>query len=603
MRASIGLALLLLSAPAYAQPSVFAGDPVEPGSGRPFSILPGAPLVYPGVDGAFGTQDDVVDFQVRGDVDVVVRSGATYTPGEAIPPPNASAASAPGVVAGGVRIGIGDEVPFQVILSDGLPPALAGNPLVDSDLDDRGTLVFAYGDLDGDGFIGPRTADGDEDVELERQEVLAPIGRTLGRIAGGVASGTIATSIGAPPSAGGLGVVLAAGVATGSNPFLFEDGPWISTMAPAMFPLAQAQIIGGEPGQVPDPIGIVDLELEEESIYLPAPDDPTLGSIYAIPLDGSEVTVDLLRSESAAASRVAFAEPLSLAAFRASAQRRVLPAVDETGARALVESVAAIALASDGSATRADLVLMPSDLVGNPADPPPPGETIILQATPSIRIASPDTDLDPSREEITFTTSRFVRIAIDDTGRALTQPSVEWLFALRGGSPVAILRIDLGAGGAVAPLVDARLKVGLSSLSARGQMSVAASFAVDPAADLAAQPLHLRVDGPSLLVDRLLPAGSLVPSRGGRVLRFHDPKSASGPRIARLALVRSRRDPAHSEIRVTIARLDTSALSPATSALRLELEVDGVAHAADLTCTPKRSALTCASVALPAVVR
>ena len=149
--------------------------------------------------------------------------------------------------------------------------------------------------------------------------MLAPVGRTVGAIAGGVAEGTIATSVGAPPSAGGLGVVLSAGVATGAHAFLFEDGPWISTMAPAMFPLDQPSIIGGEPGEaVPDPLGIVDLELEDESVFIPAPDDPMLGSAYAIPLDGSSPTVDLLRSESAPATRAVFAAPIDPATFVAS---------------------------------------------------------------------------------------------------------------------------------------------------------------------------------------------------------------------------------------------------------------------------------------------
>jgi hypothetical protein len=587
--------LLIAAAPVRAQLAVFDGDPADGVTGAPYSMLPGLPLVLPGPDGKYATMDDVVDTGLTGDVDVVIRTGGTFT-GGAIPQPHAGVASAPVVVAGGQRIGIGDEATFQVILSDGLPPSVFGNPILTHELDVRGTLVFAYGDLDGDGFVGPRAADGDADLEIERQEVLAPVGRTVGAIASGVATGTIATSVGAPASAGGLGVVLSAGVATGSHPYLFEDGPWISTMAPAMFPLEQAKIVGGEPGQPnPDPLGIVDLELSDSSVFIPRTSDPTLGSRYAIPLDGTSPTVDLLRSESAEATRAVFAVPLDLATFKAGSAHRVLPAVDEHGDRALAEHVTQIALPCDGDASRVSLALMPADPIANPADPPPGGSTVVLQASPLVRIASPDTDGDPSREEISFADAAWVRVELDDAGQPLVEPARQHVLVLQNGVPVEMLRVDLAA--AAPRALDAtRTKLVLDAQASRDRLMADATFTADPLLDLTALPLALRVsDADGTIFERFLPAGALLANADGRVFRFHDPGGAQAPMLAHLSIRRALDDPTRHTLKLRVKRLEAGARTVRVPALRVEIAAATALFAADAPCSAGVHRAVCAT--------
>lgn len=587
--------LLATAATSRAQLAVFAGDPTDDVTGVPFSMLPGMPLVLPGPDGKYGTADDVVDTSLTGDVDVVIRTGGTFD-GGAIPLPHAGVANAPAVIAGGLRIGVGDEATFQVILSDGLPPSVFGNPITNDQLDVRGTLVFAYGDLDGDGFIGPRGADGDADLQVERQEVLQPVGRTVGAILGGVAQGTIATSVGAPASVGGLGVVLSAGVATGSHAFLFEDGPWISTMAPAMFPLEQAKIVGGEPGQPnPDPLGIVDLELSDSSVFIPATSDAKLGSAYAIPLDGSSPTVDLLRSESAEATRAVFVAPLEPATFVASSQHRVLPAVDEGGDRALAEHVTQITLPCDGDASRASLALMPADVTANPADPPAGGMTLVLQASPLVRIASPDTDGDPYREEISLADAKWVRVELDDAGQPLVEPAQQHVFVLENGVPVEVLRVDLQAA-TPAALSASRTKLVLDAPASRDRLIVDATFTAGATLDLAALPLAVRVsDATGTIFERFLPAGALVPNTDGRVFRFHDPAGSSSPMLAHLSIRRALDDPTRHTLKLRVKRLDAGARTTALPALQVQVAAATEAFAANAACTAGTHRVICAT--------
>lgn len=596
MRAALCASFLLATTgTARAQLAVFDGDPADGVTGVPFSMLPGLPLVLPGPDGKYGTGDDVLDTDLSGDIDVVIRTGGTFT-GGAIPAPHASVAGAPAVVPGGLRIGVGDEATFQVILSDGLPPSLYGNAILDHDLDLRGTLVFAYGDLDGDGFIGPRAADGDDDLQIERQEVLAPVGRTVGAIAGGVAEGTIATSVGAPASVGGLGVVLSAGVATGSHAYLFEDGPWISTMAPAMFPLEQAKIVGGEPGQAnPDPLGIVDLELSDSSLYIPATGAPTLGSAYAIPLDGSSPTVDLLRSETGDATRAVFVTPLDRATFVATSKRRVVPAVDEHGARALAEHVTRLTLPCDGDTSHASLALMPADVTANPADPPPGGLTVVLQASPLLRITSPDSDGDPSREEIAFADASWVRVEIDDAGQPLIEPALQHVFVLRDGVPVEVLGVELQAATFAAPSAS-RTRLVLDSVPSRDRLFVEATFTADPALDLAALPFALRVsDASGTIFERFLPAGTLSPNVEGRVFRFHDRAGSGSPKLAHLSIRRSIDDPTQHRLQLRVRRLDAGARTPAVPSVRVEIAAATLGLRSDVACVAGAHRAVCAT--------
>src|SRR5262249_6668513 len=180
-------------------------------------------------------------------------------------------------------------------------------------------------------------ADGDADDQVERQEILAPAGRAAASITAGVATGSLALTIAAPASAGGLGVVVTAGATTGTTPFLYFDGPSIATLLSYMPPHDPKGIIGCNGQGGPDPPRLlVDFELEFEKVFSPAPNDPVLGTPYAIPLDGSSPTVDLVRSVSGPASGVGFGSPVDVAGFVPDPSRRLLPAVGPAGQRTLL---------------------------------------------------------------------------------------------------------------------------------------------------------------------------------------------------------------------------------------------------------------------------
>ena len=232
------LALLLIAAmpAAAAQLPVFAGDPIDPTTGAPYIILPGVPLVNPGPDGRFGNRDDIIDPSIIGDVDLVVRTGGGYTGGP-IPAPHAGVAAAPAVVAGGTATGSGTTVAFQGIVSDGQPPFVTGNradrPRARRPAAARHRVCRSRRRrLHRTHRHGRRRRRRDRAPGDPR-----PRGARRGVDRGGVASGSLALTVGAPASAGGLGIVVTAGAATGTTPFLYFDGPWIATLLPYMPPL------------------------------------------------------------------------------------------------------------------------------------------------------------------------------------------------------------------------------------------------------------------------------------------------------------------------------------------------------------------------------
>src|SRR6185503_17311869 len=145
--------------------------------------------------------------------------------------------------------------------------------------------VFAFADLDGDGFVGPTDADGDTvDTERELQEASYVVGRRAAIFENGVATGQ-----GAPASAGGLHVVLTAAAYVG--PFVPDflegnvpDGPGIATMLP-FFPRIDAEraVESGGRGGPATPDVRLGVELEDE--FEPPVDDPVLGTPFALPTD------------------------------------------------------------------------------------------------------------------------------------------------------------------------------------------------------------------------------------------------------------------------------------------------------------------------------
>jgi hypothetical protein len=424
---------------------VFQGDPVGP-DGEPYPILPGLPLFLPGEDEEYGTSDDTIDSAIVGDVDLVVRAGGTYQ-GGAIPPPASGVALAPAVVPGGTGTGAGTGVAFQVILSDGRPAPPTGNALLGAEHDGRGALVVAYPDLDGDGVIGPTNADGSADNQVEMQETLSPAGRQVAVIVGGVAAGALGVSLGAPASAGGLGMALVGGALIGKSASAhYFDGPWVSTLLPFMPPIDPTRIIGRGNVRPPDPERLVEVTLEGERFGRLAPGHAVLGTPFAIPLDGSSVTVDVVRSVAGSAMAAKLLSPVDPATFVAASTRRVLAAVDPAGQRMAVEAVDALPLSDDGSGNGRTLFLVAADLFGNPTDPAP-SVTVALELDPALALVEPDADGDPERENVVLADGRAVLLRVDDAGGAGDGGSSARITATVGGLPTDSVRFVLAPGG------------------------------------------------------------------------------------------------------------------------------------------------------------
>ena len=601
------VAMLLIAAmpAAAAQLPVFASDPIDPTTGAPYIILPGVPLVNPGPDGRFGNGDDIIDPSIIGDVDLVVRTGGGYAGGP-IPAPHAGLAAAPAVVAGGTATGGGTTVAFQGIVSDGQPPFVTGNALTGPELDGRPLLAVAYADLDGDGFIGPTAADGDADDQVERQEILVPAGRAAASIAAGVATGSLALTIAAPASAGGLGVVVTAGASTGTTPFLYFDGPWIATLLPYMPPLDPKRIIGGNGQGGPDPTRLLaDFELEFEKVFSPAPNDPVLGTPYAIPLDGSSPTVDLVRSVSGPASGVGFGSPVDVAGFVPDPSRRLLPAVGPTGQRTLLTSLDAVALASDGSGGAVTVDCFPVDRFGNATDPPAGGYAVTVETGPRLRIVSPDTDGDPHSEPLMFASASAIQLVIDDAGLAAPAPVVDHLVAVRNGAPVGALRADLaagpggpvggggggGGGGTPAALGHGSITMRFETTRKPARLSVTARFDADGAAvDPGAQGMTINLAaGSTPLYSRTLAAGAMKANRARTSFTFHDPASAGPGHIRRLSVRRHKRT-SNWTTQLRVSDVDLATTPPSVTATTATLTVGGSAFAGDLQCTANRKA-------------
>jgi len=593
------LAVLVGARDGAAVPAVLDGDPVDAG-GNPLVVLPGLPFVHWGPDAKWGTADDVFSNAITGDVDIVVRTGGAYVSGSGvIPAPAAGLASAPAVSVGGLQFPLaGTELVYQFILSDGAPVPAAGHPLTATDLDGRGTLVLAYADLDGDGFVGPTNADdlGSTDDALERQEALFLAGRRLALLQGSVASGGLGVTLGLPASAGGLGLVIAGGAITGSTPPLYKDGPWISTLLPCMWPIDPNAIIGGENAGPPDPVGLVDLEIAPERMFCPAPAHPVLGTPYAIPLDGTSITNDLARAFSGAATTVAFARTVEATGFAADPARRILPAIAPGGARKLVEPTFAVEIPDDGPGNAAAVVVFPADMLGNQADPPAPGTSRIeLQASANLRIVSPNSDGDPARETIPLGAAEIATVVVDDAGTAGDGGASGRIAASLDGTPVAFLRVSFGAPSGPAALANASGRLVRGDLATTSRLSL--HFAADgapTALDLATHDLTVvvRDAGGVVFYARTFPAGLVAPGAAGKALRHHDP---AGTALGRAQLVVRPPDAGatHRRVNLRVKGIDLQGVDD--SAITVSATFGAAAYERSLACAqvPGANASTC----------
>ncbi len=601
----VAAALLLAVSPAWAELAVFQGDPIDPNAGTPYVLLPGVPLVYPGPDGEYGTGDDVVDTQITGDVDLVVRTQGAVDAG-VIPPPVVVVGAAPLVVVGGEHGNAGTRLAFQVIVSDGATPPAAGSALADPGLDLHGALVLAYPDLDGDGVIGPTGAPGAA-LEVQRQETLQTAGRRPALFIGGIAADSMGVSLGAPASVGGLGLVLAAVGTTGATPGLFLDGPWIATALPYMLPLDPATYFDSD-GE-PSADGIVEVELEREALLLPTPGDPILGGSFALPLDGSSPTIDLARSISGPVASAVLALPVDPATFVADFARRLLPVFDALGARTLAEAVDTLDLPDDGPGSTRTVLVFLADLLGNATDPAGGGTSVVVEVGPSLRIVTPDDDGDPQRETVPFVSAAFTALVIDDAGTAGDGLAQDRVVARIDGVPVASVRIaQVGgaptptatptiaptstAGATLAPtpaatpfaVTSARANMARARTAAHDRIAFTAVFSGDPQTiDPATQAITLVLQNRGGVVyARTIAAGALVPNkaRTSFVQRGGDTS---------VVVRRPRRLPTKHVLRIVVTHLDLGSADLGAPDLTVAFGIGDAPYEGTLVCRVAKS--------------
>jgi hypothetical protein len=428
------LAVALSSARAA---TIFDGDPVDPGTGRAYAILPGVPLILPQPDGDF--DPPIVVPSIVGDVDLVVRA-ASLGIGPVMPPP---VAAPPVVTAGGLYVAAGNELPFTVIASTGGPGA--GVPLGGSSLDGIPVVVAAFADLDGDGVVGPTRADGSADDQREAQEAEFLVGRQVALFSGGVAEGTLAVWKGAPASAGGLAVVLTAMAYVGSfSPSFFEgnvpDGPGVATSLP-MFPrLDPDRVIEGDgrggPADPDERLGF-----EWEPAFDEQEEDPVLGPLFALRTDGSNVTIDRALVVGGAVSRTRFLRPAGLGGFSDDSEA----ALYRGAGGALLEPRSSISLADDGAGGGVPVQLVPVDGLDNVTDPAP-GTAATVVAGPGLAITAPDTDGDPDRETVSLASAAGVTVTVDDGGGTNDSGAASQIAVVMNGVPVESLAVQLTPG-------------------------------------------------------------------------------------------------------------------------------------------------------------
>lgn len=517
MRASVPAAVLAAalaasagSAPAQVFP-VLQGDPVD-GLGRAHCILPGVPLITENEDEDFNPP--VVHPETIGDVDLVIRTG-TVAPGATMPPP---ALVPPVAAAGGSRFPGGIDVPFTVIVSDGDPTEPGGHPLLGPEMNGIPVLVVAFADLDGDGFVGPTGTDpeGTADDGREMQESSFPVGMRVAYFTNGVAQGVIASDVGAPAAAGGLLVVLTASAYVGQfSPDFFlgtvPDGPGIATLLP-FFPRFEPDRVIDTDGSaglaLPD--GRIAIEFEDE--FDPPVNHPLLGTPFALPTDGSSVTIDRVSVRAGVASRPLFVRPSSAAGLDGEEDR--LP-LRPDAAGVLVEPLPQIGVTDDGPGNGVPARLVPVDVLGNVSDPTVPLDVRVV-ASSGLVITQPDIDADPSEETLPLGSAAGVLVTVDDAGGAGDSGVAGTITLEVDGFAVERLAVLLSGGPPVgtAPAVTHASLLGSAALSrdCRADRTLVA-IVDDPDGDADSVTATLSMDGTSLGTVTLEPS-PLAPPPG-----------------------------------------------------------------------------------------
>jgi len=407
---------------------------------RVVQVPPGRPVILAGADGALGTADDTVVPGIVGDLDLVIRAGVTEIHGE-IPAAAAGAVSEPSAN------GLGSEIDFVVTAVAGwvadplsapvFSPSIEGNPL----------LVAAFADLDSDGRIGPTNADGDPlDLEVEEAE-LDPVAMQMVFVSGGRATGRLRLLAGGP-TANPLRIVLAAAVYSGETqpdffggvvpfgPLLMTAVPFFPAFDPAEMIEGGAGVNGPEPVDPGRPIG---MELVPE--FDADPNDPTWGEAFALRVDGSEASIDVVDAFSGETSRIGIALSARHPNYLQMNRRVVRPGLDANGNPHPYEIAERIYIADDGPASTVEARLVPLDALGSITDLSQM-HLVKLSTGGVVEILSPDLDGDPYSENVVLSTASLgTPIVLGDGGGIFDDPLSDTLV------------IDSAFGGAIVELV------------------------------------------------------------------------------------------------------------------------------------------------------
>ncbi len=421
-RLTILLACLLVGPAAAEEPTdpVLAGDPIDPASGAAALIVPGAPWIQPGLDGSFGTPDDVAVPGVQGDVDLVLRIGDR--PAGTIGEPLSLSADPPGLA---MPFSKGFPVEFTVYFSDGDGVEPWGDAVEPSYMDGLPFLVMAFADLDGDGYVGITHLDGNPlDSDLERYE-LEPVSRRYALGRHGTAKGHLAIPVGGPPEQR-VSVALAAAALAGpfDDPDLHCAGchawegseAWqvlpMSTDLRAVDPYPNGPVVTTKlpfvPEVTPDvlfPPGIDRMSAHADgrvgaqfqARLEPDPSAAHTGEAFTILLDGSEPTLDIAHVKSVIPTTVGLARPADASTYQPGPDSWLRPARDGAG-EPLAWEIRSLGVIPSGAGETLRLVGL--DPLGNLTLPwPLPVE---VTASSGFEIVSPDSDADPSRETLTL---------------------------------------------------------------------------------------------------------------------------------------------------------------------------------------------------------
>lgn len=445
--ALLGLAMLAVTCTARfnsQSDALLDGDWIDPILNQIALLLPGRPFISAGLDGEFGTGDDVISTHLIGDLDLVLRAGISDSVGP-LPPPALAAVEA--LFATAAADGMGTEIDFIVAAVDGMTPNPLDDPVFSPAIEGNPMLVLAFADLDADGYIGPTLLDGDAfDGEVESAE-LEPIGMQMLPVLSGRAIGRIRLLAGGP-TANPTRIILTAVAFTGEpDPALFGGivpiGPLMSTAQPILPPTFPADVIDAGPAG-PEPMTPDrPLPIRIESAIDPDPTSPFWGEFFSLRLDGSEVSVDGATSLAGDIARIGAALSARLPSYKDLDRRVVRSGLDDAGLPHPFEIAEQIMIADDGMASDVEVRIVPLDRLGSITDLYEP-EIVTVTTGGVVQILSPDTDGDPYHESIVLSSARGVTLRLGDSGGEFDDPLSDTLIidSRIGGSIVDLILPD-----------------------------------------------------------------------------------------------------------------------------------------------------------------